>query len=1080
MRRGIEMLVEKILLVSHEMTYTGAPNSLLKIGKLLKDNGLLVDVWTLKDGAFKEEFQKEGLLVDTVSFPSDASENFALRIKKYDIVVANTIFCASFARYAQRFTRTFLYVREAENIPQIMQDCGLEEEDFVECENKVCVSEYARHFIEKKYGLKGVTVIPNFVEDAVRTKQSHSFDRIIFKGSKNNLNFLVSGTLEPRKGQDIAVQAYLLLNPEERKHAKLHIVGAQPEWAEEYQRKLHLDKEKGIIYHGQIKNRNDLMNFYNDMDVFLVPSRDESCSLVALEACMLGKTVILTENTGAKYLVDPSCIVKTESVEELQKKMSKAIQNPQWLQSMGQYNRNSYLEKGSRELYKKNLLSYLEHLGSIKHECERVTKLKVSVIVPVYNVDSYLCQCMDSICNQTLKDIEVICVNDGSTDSSADILETYKNKDSRIRMIHTENRGYGHAMNVGMQAAKGEYIGIVEPDDFIAPDMYEILYHRALCTNAEIVKSDFYRFYGEKEERKEVYNKVARVKDNYNRIIRPYCEKECFRFIMNTWPGIYKRSFLLKYKIRHNETPGASFQDNGFWFQGFCQAKRITFVDKALYYNRRDNPGSSVNNREKIYCANDEYAWIRDFLAENPVLEKEFLYQYSLKKYHTYLFTLDRIDWEYKREYVHRFAQEFREAEEKGELNQAVFTPQEWAQLHWLMRDEKEYYEKQILGEIQISVVVPVYNSEKYLDKCLSSLENQTFRKIEIICIDDGSEDSSGKIIDKFVARDRRFRKVKQENKGAGAARNKGLSIARGEYIIFLDSDDFFEPEMLKDAYDRIRMDDAEVCVMGSWQYNEQTGETVPCRYSLQLSNYPVYRPFRVENMTKNPFRCFMGWAWDKLYLKRFLLNHNLHFQEIRTTNDMYFTYMSLFKAGKITTLNKRLIHQRRNRENSLSVTRDKSWDCFLKALLAMKQELIEMGIYDKNNLYFMNYALHSTLWNLGTLPDKAAGELYDCLLDKHFFDFGFHELKKGQIEYSHEEEEFLELCKNKEKGIALCQRRYQKPEQEPNMEDLMEVETDSKTREEYYRYCLDEIRKSKSYKIGLAVTWLPRKIRGW
>ena len=1070
---------KKILLVSHEMTYTGAPRSLLKIGILLKKEGFTVDVWTLKEGSFSEEFDRDGIEVRKIDFPADTSEAFSKELAAYEYVIANTIFCASFARYAQHFAKTVLYIREAENIPGVIQDCGLEEKDLTEASNMVCVSEYARQFIETRYGRKDMAVIPNYMEDVygrVAEASKHFHKEKNESGRRERMvHFLVSGTLEPRKGQDIALQAYGLLSLEERKHTRIHLAGARPEWAREYQEALPLEDE-GVVYHGEIRDRMELLVLYNRMDAILVPSRDEACSLVTLEACMLGKTVFVSENTGAKNLVDPSCIIRTGDSGALKEKLSAAIYNPAWLERMGEHNRAAYLKNATEELYRKKFIDYLEGLD--EKAGDKLTLPKVSVVVPVYNVEQYLSCCMDSILSQTLKDIEIICVDDGSTDSSLEILKKYKDVDNRIRLIHTENRGYGHAMNLGMQEALGEYIGIVEPDDYISSVMYELLYHRALATDADIVKSDFYRFYGEGEERREIYQKIAREDVNYNRIIHPRQEKECFRFIMNTWPGIYRRSFLEKYRIRHNESPGASFQDNGFWFQGFCQAERLTFVNRALYYNRRDNPGSSVNDRKKLYCANEEYDWIRQFLSDHTKLEKEFLFQYSMKKYHTCLFTLDRIGWEYKEEYLHRFAEEFRRAEKRGELSKAVFTPQEWTKLHWLMRDEKEYYEKQVLGEIQISVVVPIYNAEKYLEQCLESLENQTFRKIEIICVDDGSADASEEIIDRFTARDRRFRKVIQENSGAGAARNKGLSLARGEYIIFLDSDDYFASDMLKHAYNKIREDEADICVMGSWQHEEATGDITPCTYSLQLENYPPFRPFRTDDMTKNPFRCFVGWAWDKLYLKRFLLDSGLRFQELRTSNDMYFTYMSLFKAGKITTLDERLIYQRRNREGSLSMTRDRSWNCFLDALLSMKKELCEMGLFEKNRIHFENYALHSCLWNLGTLPEDAAEELYEALFRQFFSALGISHLRKEQIEFPQEVEELTELFRDKTDGIHLCQERYR-----TKGKNIQEKKLTSMTNlpdENYYRYCLEEIRKSKSYKIGLAVTWLPRKIRGW
>lgn len=1063
---------KKILLVSHEMTYTGAPRSLLQIAKILKEKGNIVRVWTLQNGEFGEEFRKSGIKVRNINFPMETSESFAEELNTFDLIIANTIFCAAFARYSQRYSKTVLYIREAKNIVKLFKDCNLNEEDLKNAQNIVCVSEYAKTYLCKTYGLDNVIVIHNFMED--------DFKKIELRRKSPEVNFLVSGTIEPRKGQDIAIKAFLNLREKERKYVKLHFAGQCPKWSENYYNSLNINNLDGVIYHGEIKDRNKLLKLYKNMDVILIPSFDESCSLVALEVAMLGKMIVLTENTGAKYLVDNSCIIKAGDDKALGRLMYRCMADRDWMYKMGKENRKRYLEEGTREQYENRLMSYLNQIEQSNSKEKKTDEIKVSIVVPVYNVEKYLSTCMDSIINQTLKEIEVICINDGSLDDSLDILKKYQNEDIRVKVITTENHGYGYAVNLGMKEAMGDYIGIVEPDDYIDPQMYEILYHRAISTDSEIVKADFYRFCGQGKKQENKYQCVARSINNYNRIIDPQKEKESFRFIMNNWNGIYRREFIEKYKIYHNETAGAAYQDNGFWFQSFCQAKRVTFINKALYFNRRDNPNSSVNSREKIYCANVEYDLIKDFLDSKPKLKNEFIFQYSMKKYHTYLFTLDRIGWEYKEEYLRRFSEEFSIAEQNGELSQAVFTPQEWSNMHWIIRDVKDYFEKKVKSEISVSVVVPVYNAEKYLFKCLTSLEKQTFRKIEIICINDGSTDHSEDIINSFVMRDRRFLLYNQKNRGAGAARNKGLLMARGEYIIFLDADDFFSPELIHEGYTRIREFESEICVIGSYQYDEKTGNILPCDYSLQIDNYPDCRPFQVSNMEKNPFRCFVGWAWDKLYLRSFLLNNDLMFQELRTSNDMYFTYMSLFKASKITTLEKRCIYQRRNVAESLSMTRDKSWKCFLYALQKMQNELKAMGLYEDNKINFANYALHSCLWNIQTLSDENAQKLLAELKKKWFRKLEISSLMENEFEYRDEYEYYRLLLEHSREGICICKQKYEENLFLQRGRNSYEPGNVYIKNETYYQFCLDEIRKSKSYKIGRAITWLPRKIRGW
>ncbi len=322
---------------------------------------------------------------------------------------------------------------------------------------------------------------------------------------------------------------------------------------------------------------------------------------------------------------------------------------------------------------------------------------KVSIIVPTYNVENYLVECMESIVNQTLKDIEIICVDDGSKDNSGKILDEYASKDCRIKVIHKENGGYGKAMNVGLDNATGEYIGIVEPDDYVALDMYETLYDKAVEENVDFIKADFYRFiHDEDGNLKLYYNKLDHSEEYYDRVVNPQDDVTPFCFIMNTWSGIYKKSFLDKYNIRHNETPGASFQDNGFWFQTFCRAKRVYFLNEPFYMNRRDNPNSSVKNKEKVFCMKEEYDYIKEFLNNNPELKKKFIYIYQYKRFHNYEFNMRRIDISFKKMFLKIFTQDYRQAYKDGEIDESLFSPSELKALRLVVKNPNKYYRKKL------------------------------------------------------------------------------------------------------------------------------------------------------------------------------------------------------------------------------------------------------------------------------------------------------------------------------------------------------------------------------------------------
>lgn len=341
---------------------------------------------------------------------------------------------------------------------------------------------------------------------------------------------------------------------------------------------------------------------------------------------------------------------------------------------------------------------------------------KVSIIIPTYNVEMYLVECMESVIHQTLKDIEIICINDGSTDGSLEILKSYAQKDDRIVLVDKENGGYGIAMNIGLEKATGEYIGIVEPDDFVKLDMYESLYQIAKDNDLDFVKADFYRFKRtDEDDMNMVYNHLSKNPEDYNKVFNPSEDTEAIRYIMNTWSGIYKKEFIEKHHIRHNETPGASFQDNGFWFQTFIFATRAMIVDKPYYMNRRDNPNSSVHNREKVYCMNIEYDHIRDILMEHPELWERFKGMYWYKKYNNYIGTIRRIGMEYRREFVERFSAEFKRGLEKKELDPSVFSVAAWKKIQVVAAEPDTFYKVWVVASV----------TERKLNKKIMQLERK-------------------------------------------------------------------------------------------------------------------------------------------------------------------------------------------------------------------------------------------------------------------------------------------------------------------------------------------------------------------
>jgi len=319
---------------------------------------------------------------------------------------------------------------------------------------------------------------------------------------------------------------------------------------------------------------------------------------------------------------------------------------------------------------------------------------KVSVIVPVYNGEKYLKECMDSILNQSLVDIEIICIDDGSKDKTPEILDTYAKRDSRVKVVHKKNSGYGASVNLGFSMAKGEYIGLVEADDYIDKNMYLELYEKAKINDADLVKADFHMFYGEGANRRFIYRALFENdsdKDLYNKLVN---YEEDIRVLNNyvvTWAGLYKTKFIKENHIYHNETPGAAYQDNGFWYQVMINAKKILFLNKPYYFVRRDNESSSIYDPNKIFCTNREYEFIRSYIKSKGK-NTDVLLQFQWKMlYKTHENDMMRISKEFYRVFAERFRDEFLTAIESKEFDPCDLSPLEQKRLNILLENPEKY-----------------------------------------------------------------------------------------------------------------------------------------------------------------------------------------------------------------------------------------------------------------------------------------------------------------------------------------------------------------------------------------------------
>ena len=304
----------------------------------------------------------------------------------------------------------------------------------------------------------------------------------------------------------------------------------------------------------------------------------------------------------------------------------------------------------------------------------------VSVLVPVYNAAAYLQQCLKALCNQTLKNIEIIAINDGSTDESPEILRNWAEFDERIRIIDKPNSGYGASMNRGLSKARGTYIGIVEPDDYPDLAMFKTLARVAERNNADLVKCNYYLHY---EKRDDIVWNLHGF--GYNKVFDPADKPQIITRVPSIWAALYRRSFLLGEGISFRETPGAAFQDTAFCLKVLYAARRAVVIRRPFLHYRMDNPGSSSKTTDKVFTVCDEMDEAEAFLRQRPDRLQAFGPWLPVCAWGKHRWNYERIAESVRAEYMQRVYDEYRAKSEEGSLDLSLFEPNSRGQVLYLM-----------------------------------------------------------------------------------------------------------------------------------------------------------------------------------------------------------------------------------------------------------------------------------------------------------------------------------------------------------------------------------------------------------
>ena len=509
---------------------------------------------------------------------------------------------------------------------------------------------------------------------------------------------------------------------------------------------------------------------------------------------------------------------------------------------------------------------------------------KISVIIPVYNVEEYLCQCLESVIKQTLREIEIICIDDGSTDNSLKILQEYAQKDRRITVLKQENLHAGVARNAGLAVAKGEYIHFLDSDDWIDEETYAKLYDLITTTQADFVKFKSYTYDNKEQEVVNSYfTNMGAVAEKY--FDNFYNLQDDYKLLLNVsdapWSGIYNHQFLKKNRILFDNLLCAN--DVSFFYRCLVAARKIYLSKQRFVYYRIHNSSSLIGIRAYNFdCQLRQFMITQDIIKNlAPAAQKEFCKHLACSIFYRYAKYIGNPQLETEAKV--KIRQEMRE-----------FLPQ-------ISQDDVpvthlQYY-AELRYQIAVSVIMPVYNAEQYLSKSLESVMKQTLKNIEIICVNDASTDNSLKILREYAQKDPRIIIINNpQNTGSpGMVKNIGMKEAKGNYIGFVDADDYVDLNYFETLYNLALKNNADIAATLTIEHiNNGVGavKTIVCDGNILITPEQ-----------KSALMQYSGSNCTKIYRNSFIKENGIKCCTVRNVaEDNYFSMTAMCLANKIVT----------------------------------------------------------------------------------------------------------------------------------------------------------------------------------
>lgn len=515
---------------------------------------------------------------------------------------------------------------------------------------------------------------------------------------------------------------------------------------------------------------------------------------------------------------------------------------------------------------------------------------RLSIIVPIYNVESYVGQCLESIRKQTFQDWECLLFSDGSKDGSINIMRSFAAEDDRFKIIEKQNEGYGTTCNRGIDMARGEWISIVEPDDFIDPHMYERLLSDTTSENGtvDIVKGSYWLYYDGRDGYTDALQSPNLANAMPARRMEFSLEEfpEPFYHHPSIWSAVYRKEFLdgqnkSSMKIRFEPIPGGGWADNPFFAQTMVLADRIVWTPGKYYYYRQTNPGASTFIKD-YHLPFDRLRDMREFL-EGQHVSKEIMRVFYSREFDYVTSVIGEYGFDDKNEDVRALIREVFESMDRKEvfLMADRLRPEFLDYYMDFMGDSYEIHNHADVPQPALSVVLFTHDARSWVVDTFEAYSSFKNLPVEFVVVDAGSQDSTVTVAKEFAQKDKRFI-IKEMDTDATTPElvDAAMNVARGEYIVFVPSHFTVGEGFLRAALAGARRSHADVALLDAgnihcdYLIEKLAAKGVPAKAFMddpRSVRGPIYGPFTATEIPELAISTDRDYSWHKIYRTAFL-----------------------------------------------------------------------------------------------------------------------------------------------------------------------------------------------------------------